>query len=312
MVDVVLVHGIAKEQASADSLESTWIPALAGGVRIAGFPDLADNIWKSKAHRAINCRMVFYGDLFLRPGTQGVGGVGQFGEILFTEQIAIEWLMRAAERSSRPEDRAQAEMALGPLRSNFSEDSWVRQGFGERIRPIVRTLARRKHFSNYGMAFSEKLVLRSLRQVTQYFTDPSTRNQAIDRFLNIYDETTKIVIAHSLGSAVAFEALQKVDRELELFLTLGSPLGIDTVGYKRLQPQPPVFPECVNNWCNVIDPDDLIALEPDLASGFLSTTGRQVSTVRVDNGSKPHDATRYLAKREVGKVVAGTLRDSTW
>ena len=37
MATIVFVHGIAQQQLPADSLEKDWIPALAGGVRKAGF-----------------------------------------------------------------------------------------------------------------------------------------------------------------------------------------------------------------------------------------------------------------------------------
>jgi hypothetical protein len=38
MADIVLMHGIGQEQKVADILEEEWLPALAGGVRLAGFP----------------------------------------------------------------------------------------------------------------------------------------------------------------------------------------------------------------------------------------------------------------------------------
>jgi hypothetical protein len=41
-----IVHGIDQQQKSADTLESEWLPALAGGIRNAGFPDVADQIWR--------------------------------------------------------------------------------------------------------------------------------------------------------------------------------------------------------------------------------------------------------------------------
>src|SRR4051812_17197835 len=49
MAAIVLVHGIAQQQFSADSLEKDWLPALAGGVRTAGYPEVADRIWRGQA-----------------------------------------------------------------------------------------------------------------------------------------------------------------------------------------------------------------------------------------------------------------------
>jgi hypothetical protein len=44
MAHIVLVHGIDQQQKSADGLERNWLPDLAGGVRVAGFPDLASHL----------------------------------------------------------------------------------------------------------------------------------------------------------------------------------------------------------------------------------------------------------------------------
>ena len=72
MAEIVLVHGIDQQQKSSDKLESVWLPALAGGVRGAGFNDVADRIWRSAGTPgSIDTRMAFYGSLFLSPGQQG-------------------------------------------------------------------------------------------------------------------------------------------------------------------------------------------------------------------------------------------------
>src|SRR6516225_8981118 len=47
---------------------------------------------------------------------------------------------------------------------------------------------------------------------------------------------------HSLGSVVAYEATQELEHPLPLLITLGSPLGLNTIVYQRLRPQPPSFP----------------------------------------------------------------------
>ncbi|HEY5116499.1 MAG TPA: hypothetical protein VIJ00_13325 [Nakamurella sp.] len=71
MATVVFVHGIAQEQLSADSMETVWLPALAGGVRNAGNHQLADQLWRDARPGGMTTRMAFYGDFFLTPGSQG-------------------------------------------------------------------------------------------------------------------------------------------------------------------------------------------------------------------------------------------------
>jgi ATP-dependent exoDNAse (exonuclease V) alpha subunit len=66
---------------------------------------------------------------------------------------------------------------------------------------------------------------------------------------------------------VAYEAAQRMTQPLPLLLTLGSPLGLQTIVYQRLRPQPPGFPPKVRRWVNIADRNDFIAAEPDL-KGF--------------------------------------------
>src|SRR5436309_6645520 len=117
MAVVIFVHGIAQEQLSADLLEKDWLPGLAGGVRTAGFPEVADRIWRDSASanpNRIEARMAFYGDLFLEPGQMGAGGdENPADEVRFAEALAEVWLERAAvpARDERAPRTAQQELA---------------------------------------------------------------------------------------------------------------------------------------------------------------------------------------------------------
>jgi hypothetical protein len=107
MAEIVLVHGIDQQQKSADMLESQWLPSLAGGVRAAGFADVADRIWRDASKPgSIETRMAFYGGLFLTPGQQG-DDPGEFSaeEATFAEALAIEWLKHVAERATKEKTR---------------------------------------------------------------------------------------------------------------------------------------------------------------------------------------------------------------
>src|SRR5947209_13937655 len=117
MSEIVLVHGIAQEQRSADSLESEWIPELAGGVRIAGYPDLADRIALRNPANQLDVRMAFYGDLYLpqsRANVQGVS-VSELPDDAFVESLGKEWLERAKARARSASDRDEAAAELAYL-----------------------------------------------------------------------------------------------------------------------------------------------------------------------------------------------------
>lgn len=311
MAVIILVHGIAQEQRTADALEAEWLPALAGGVRLAGFPELADRLWRERGGpRVIEARMAFYGHLFLNAGQQGDGGeeLGKVAAVL-VEPLAREWLARAARQASRDNERRFAEQELAYVERIVGAEE---AGLGNVARSAIWSLAQLRWFAPFGMAFAERFVRRALTQVSRYFSDEAIREAAIGAVAVLVGPETRIVIGHSLGSVVAYEAVQQLTQPLPLLCTLGSPLGLDTIVYPRLRPQPPGFPPALRRWVNLADRDDLVAAEPDLRplfSGGLPVGAVFESDHTVDNGAQPHRPDFYLGKVELGRAVAGALAD---
>jgi hypothetical protein len=58
-----------------------------------------------------------------------------------------------------------------------------------------------------------------------------------------------------------FRGRASLPKPLPLLITLGSPLGLRTVVYDRVVPQPPCYPPRVQWWVNIADRNDLIAAE---------------------------------------------------
>lgn len=308
MAAIVLVHGIAQEQASAKSLEAQWLPQLAGGVQLARFADLADRLWPPRQlPGGIEARMAFYGDCFLRPGQMGLDpGELTVEQQTLAEQLAQAWLERAAATASDPYDRHEAQRELRFLRGPLGEE----QGLGSSARTAIASLARLRWFAPLGMAMAQRFVNRALAQVTRYFTDEQIRGYALDQVAKLIGPETKVLLGHSLGSVVAYEAAHRLKQPLPLLLTLGSPLGLHTIVYECLRPQPPTFPPTVARWVNVTGRDDCIAAAPDLSPLFDATRpshARLEGCWTVDTGAKPHDACFYLTKRETGRPIGQTL-----
>jgi len=304
MAEIVFVHGIDQQQESSDKLESVWLPALAGGVRVAGFPDVADRIWRGTGKPgSIEARMAFYGSLFLVPGQQG-DDLGEFTpkEAEFADVLALEWLQHVAKRATKEKTRQAGARELAFVTRQMGAE----QGIGNVMRSAIGSLAKIPWFAPYGMGVAERFIKRSLVQVTRYFTNEDIRSAALKSVFRLIGPETKILIGHSLGSVIAYEAAQRMERPLSLLLTLGSPLGIQTIIYQRLRPQPPGFPPTVRRWVNVADREDYIAVEPDLKGLF--SAGMPTGAVfeggyTVDNGADPHNSDFYLGKVQVGTPV---------
>ena len=153
-------------------LEETWLPALAGGVRIAGFPQLADLLWRDR-HRAkrIEARMAFYGHLFLRQDQQGIDVKELTGtEKKIADELALRWLERAALRTANQQEQAVAARELAFVAGEPVGDE---RGAREAVRIVVKSLAKLKWFGGLGMALTERFIDHSLVQVTKYLTDDS-------------------------------------------------------------------------------------------------------------------------------------------
>jgi len=309
MAEIILVHGIGQQRTSADKLESAWLPTLAGGLRNIGDADLADRLWRGSSQPGgIDSRMAFYGHLFLSPGQQG-DDPGEFTaeEAVMAEALAQEWLHRSAIRSSRDKDRILAQRELAYVNRLMGEE----QGVGSVARSAVGSLARIPWFATVGMALAERTIRRDLAQVSRYFTDEAVRTAAQKQVMHLVDERTKVVIGHSLGSVVAYEVAHSLGQALPLLITLGSPLGLQSIVYQRLRPQPPGYPPAVQHWVNVADRDDLVAAEPDLIPFFGSALPAGATfdgAFTADNSSDPHNAEFYLGKRRVAEAVRSALR----
>ncbi|WP_054812856.1 hypothetical protein [Nocardia arizonensis] len=301
MAAIVLVHGIAQEQYGADVLEAQWLPALASGVREAGHADVADRLWRAGAPGALEARMAYYGSAFLDPEAQG-SGAAEVARTDLAEELATAWLAAAAECAAHPQDRAQARRYL----DNAALGDEGAQGAGRLLRPAAQALTRLKWFAPFGFGLAARFVNRALGQVTRYLEEPDVREHALGRVLDLIGPETRVVIGHSLGSVVAYEAMHRSAHPATL-ITLGSPLALQSVIYPRLRPQPPRVPAAVTRWENLADRDDIVASHLDLAPYFPPTDGAAVTPIThagLDNGAGAHDATHYLAKRSVGRIVA--------
>ena len=131
-------------------------------------------------------------------------------------------------------------------------------------------------------------------------TDPGVRQVVQDRVAMQVAEDTRVVVAHSLGSVVAYEALCAHPQwPVRALVTLGSPLGIRNLIFDRLLPAPTAldggglmgaWPGRAQSWVNVADAGDVVALVKDLRPLF----GSRVACYLVHNGSHAHDVRPYL------------------
>jgi len=163
--------------------------------------------------------------------------------------------------------------------------------------------------SAFFAGLAERALIWDLKQVRRYLSDSELRQEARDRVRAVVGSETRVVVAHSLGSVVAYEVLCSMpDHQVKAFVTLGSPLGIPNLIFDRLDPLPfdgvgrwPGSRDLV--WTNIADRGDIVALVKDLRSVF----GPDVRNALVHNDVHAHDADAYLTDRLTGAVIAEGL-----
>ena len=79
----------------------------------------------------------------------------------------------------------------------------------------------------------------NLKQVVGYVNNPDIREKAIESVTRLISPETRVVLGHSLGSVVAYEALHRKPENVHTFVTFGSPLGIRNLIFDRLRPAGP-------------------------------------------------------------------------
>jgi hypothetical protein len=124
----------------------------------------------------------------------------------------------------------------------------------------------------------------------------------------VIDQERCIVIAHSLGTIVAYNVLSRLSRgapEIPLFLTLGSPLGIRAIAAQL--PRPLGNPLGVQRWVNARDPRDVVALHPLDADHFDILPAIEDFS-NVDNFTdNRHSIEGYLADTFVARCIHEAL-----
>ncbi|MFE1841626.1 lipase family protein [Streptomyces sviceus] len=288
MARVVAVHGIGKQTLGEETLRKEWLPALNDGLTRAGAavrlaePDLA---------------MAFYGDLFRPPGEFLAVGDPPYtaADVAegFEQELLLAWWSAAAASDPAVVPPGADTLASTP----------------RSVQSALRALSGSRFFAGIAL----RAMVFDLKRVHAYLTDPNLRAQALALVADQIGEDTRVVVAHSLGSVVAYEALcARPGHRVRALVTIGSPLGIENLILHRLQPRPltldgparAVWPGHQGLvWTNLADEGDVVALVKDLRSAF----GEQVRCAIVRNGARAHDAGAYLTDALCGQAVADGL-----
>jgi hypothetical protein len=285
MAQVAATHGIAQQQLGDALILKDWRPAL------------YSSIAKSGVHLRPTMKLAYYGDRFLSASQEGMVAMSgpQRSEnfsVDFTED-ELELLHEIADDPS-----LRDEIAAAPVDMAFP-----------RVPKRVQHLAGWLGFK-FGAA-APLLFIGELRQVLRYQSEPGLQAEVQSQLKAVLTPDCKVLIGHSLGAVVAFDALHLHEHNVELIVTLGSPLGLRTIRERLVSRDWPTKansdengqPLRVARWLDVRDPGDPVAC----AGPWIRQLWPEIDCRQVDNEGDPHAGVRYLTKKVVGATILDVL-----
>jgi len=172
-----------------------------------------------------------------------------------------------------------------------------------RVEDVVKGLDPHVDLAELTKLLTENHYDRLLAQAAAYLQRTEVRAAARARVEAAVEPDTQVVVAHSLGTLVAYETLcEHPEWTVTDLVTIGCPLGGDLI-HGLLDPGPHEgvgpWPGSVQSWTNIADPDD-----PAAGTALAGRFDGEVVEYKVDNGHRVHDPEPYLNNYWTGEAVA--------
>ncbi|MFI6334961.1 trypsin-like peptidase domain-containing protein [Streptomyces sp. NPDC050535] len=284
---LLFLHGRGQEKADPEHLRRSWTSGLNRGLTLAGLPTVDPvDVW-----------LPFYGNR--AAGTSGrealladesaLGFAPAAPPTDPTTRVLYEQLVReAAVKAGMPEELLTAEEAFS-----------LPGGASGALRRSLAWLAARTDLDAL-------FVSAVLGDVARYLDNRETRQAVLDAVReSVPDSGSLTIVAHSLGTVVAMDLLTQLDAavDVRLLITVGSPLGLDSV-YERLLAPTLRRPERVGRWDNVWCPADPVTIGCPLRPRWGGDLHESVVT---NPREQAHSVHEYLAHPDVARAVARGL-----
>jgi len=305
---IILVHGRSFKP-QKQTLTDSWTEALRHGIA----RDYGDD--KAQAFDDVNITMAYYGGL----SNAFLASLGQ------TYDEAADVADRAAALNALKQVPSAAEFLgdAGKARYDALPGKTALKEF------FADSLAGSLSF----MGLSEPVITQFAPDVGHYWDHNSPYGSSVRMTLTeilapaLENNDKVLLLSHSLGTMIAYDVLWKFshygeyqdipDRKVPVWITLGSPLGDETVK-RNLKGAgvagPGKYPGNIGRWINIAAEDDYISHDEEIANDYRkmkqwglvgSIRDHPIYNLSVRWGeSNPHHGAGYLIHPEVSKIVA--------
>lgn len=286
-MNIVFIHGRGQGHRSESEIRTNWLEGL-------------DNGYRQLDRRPVSRSTIlppFYGailDRLTAARESPTGHAVERGASATHEAVdpfTAAMVERIARRAGVDEQEAMITASVPVVERGFRDLAWVQAlaEAAERRAPWLAALGI-EHF---------------VADVHAYMTLPTVRRAVHDVVRPAITAGPCVVVAHSLGTIVAYQLLTELaDRaHATLLVTAGSPLGIGVIRHNL---RPPLgIPTGVQAWLNASDPRDFVALAERLDARTFVGGIDNIDDVR--NPFEPHDIRGYLADTRVVRRIIAAL-----
>ena len=331
---LLLVHGrsqqmpagvVRTESSVADFVAGKrreWLAGLAKGMTLAGRPKVgADAVY-----------FPYYGNVLADAIAKHVKAGGRTPELegttieaqaaTTTDDMVLDAAAELGFVASRRLEQSEPEVADAARDVEKSRAAGEEASWGDLLKPkVVREALR---FLSDKTGAPQLIITQFLSDVAYYLEDDTMREEVQAVVSESLAKITAdghsdvVVIGHSLGSCVAYDALQRYSgsARVRLLVTAGSPDGYAVVkrnlwgGTEGAAERG--IPSVVNpvsgplRWLNVFDEHDVVALVHPLGPLFAAGSDA-MRDERTQNPSDPHSIQDYLSDPDVAGPIADAL-----
>ncbi|GAB2974056.1 alpha/beta fold hydrolase [Saccharothrix stipae] len=274
MTDVVGVHGVGWQFESRAKMIDLWRSHIAAGLHNE----------RSPKHDVFTFEAAYYGHLY----TAVTGRKGTSSDSKDLDKFETSFLLElAGDPLADPVDPADGRKAYLP-----GGVQWA-----------LRVVESTDYFAGLG----HLAIRRFVKQVGRYFADVELHLGARAEVLNALKTGPSVVVAHSLGSVIAYDVLRdEPGIEVDTLVTVGSPLGLRAVRERlgtSADAEANRLPN-VRRWVNVAATEDAVAMVKELKPFYgADVVDKQVHNSRM----KAHLAVRYLAAVHTSQAIADAI-----
>jgi hypothetical protein len=295
---LVLIHGRAQQDKDSKALKAEWLDALAEGLA-------KSNLKLPIAETEV--RFPYYGDT-LRDMVDGKPA-----------ESAAEIVVRGTETSTDEQEftrkvleeiRKKNDITTQQIAEVSGQDVVDRGALEwEWFQGVLRAIDR---YVPHGSGSSIALFT---HDVYCYLKDDDIRKHIEDGVsAAMTPGVPTVVVSHSLGTVVAYNLFRREGHlrgwKVPLFITVGSPLGIEEIRKTLKGFATTRCPECAEGWFNAMDERDVVALYPLKPDRFPLNPANPAIVNKTDvrnRTSNRHGISGYLDDKEVAKRIYDAL-----